>query len=208
MPTASRRGRAAEALRNDERIIQAARSVFGANPGASISEVGQAAGVGMSALYRRYASKEELLTALLDEARLTYEREIDCAQERLAASEDPWAVYSDFLAAIVDANVHFVSAGTPALATIFERRRTQWDKVTDQNRALFTAVRDRGVLRAGAEFADIGVLLQAISAVRGESQTRSRTLRRRTLTIVLDGLRAELPPLTGTAATGVDYRAT
>ena len=58
-------GRRAEAARNDERILESARAVFIADPGAPISAVAEHAGVGVGALYRRYASKEELLRTIL-----------------------------------------------------------------------------------------------------------------------------------------------
>ena len=54
-------GRRAEAARNDERILESARAVFVADPGAPISAVAEHAGVGVGALYRRYESKEDLL---------------------------------------------------------------------------------------------------------------------------------------------------
>ena len=57
-------GRRAQAARNDERILEAAREVFVADPGAPIAAVAERAGVGIGALYRRYASKEELLREL------------------------------------------------------------------------------------------------------------------------------------------------
>jgi AcrR family transcriptional regulator len=57
-------GRRAEAARNDERILAAARAVFLADPSAPIAAVAQRAGVGVGALYRRYASKDHLLQTL------------------------------------------------------------------------------------------------------------------------------------------------
>src|SRR3954454_14948582 len=57
-------GRRAQAARNDELILEAAREVFVANPSAPIADVAKRAGVGISALYRRYPSKEDLLREL------------------------------------------------------------------------------------------------------------------------------------------------
>jgi AcrR family transcriptional regulator len=57
-------GRRAEATRNDQRILDAAREVFVGDPGAPIAAVAKRAGVGIGALYRRCASKEELLQRL------------------------------------------------------------------------------------------------------------------------------------------------
>src|SRR5262249_9440085 len=47
-------GRQAEAARNDQLILDAARAVFIAAPAAPVSEVAKRAGVGIAALYRRY----------------------------------------------------------------------------------------------------------------------------------------------------------
>ena len=65
-------GRRAEAARNDRRILDAARAVFVADPGAPIAAVAEHAGVGISALYRRYASKEELLRRLCGDGLKVY----------------------------------------------------------------------------------------------------------------------------------------
>jgi AcrR family transcriptional regulator len=57
-------GRRGQAARNDGVILDAARDVFLADPKAPIAAVAERAGVGISALYRRYANKEELLRRL------------------------------------------------------------------------------------------------------------------------------------------------
>jgi AcrR family transcriptional regulator len=57
-------GRQAQAARNDQVILDAARAVFVADPTAPIAAVAERAGVGISALYRRYPSKEALLRTL------------------------------------------------------------------------------------------------------------------------------------------------
>src|SRR5215471_7372487 len=90
----SRRGRQAEARRNDLAVLDAARDVFtvhGAD--APISAVAERAGVGMGTLYRRYGSKTELLQRLCV---LAMEQALDAAGEALAAS-DPWAGLSGYI---------------------------------------------------------------------------------------------------------------
>ena len=57
-------GRRAQAAVNDGVILEAARAVFTADPSAPISAVARHAGVGISALYRRYPGKEDLLRKL------------------------------------------------------------------------------------------------------------------------------------------------
>lgn len=192
---------------NDERILDAAKQVFGADPRASMAELGAAAGVGMSALYRRYSSKQALVETIVEEARVLYEREIDVAEDRLEAGDPALDVYADFLLAIVDSNVYYASPGAPPVAAALARGATEWRKITDANRHLFDAIQSAGVLRPGLDFIEVGMLLGAISAVRGSTPDRSRNLRRRALAVVLDGLRAGLAPLPGEPPDAADYRA-
>ena len=81
-------GRRAQAVRNDARILDAARAVFVADPGAPISAVAKRAGVGISALYRRYPSKDELLRQLCADGLRRYIAAVEAA---LTDDGDPWA---------------------------------------------------------------------------------------------------------------------
>ncbi|MEK8229221.1 TetR family transcriptional regulator [Oerskovia sp. M15] len=65
-------GRKAQAARNDEAILAAAREVFVQDPAAPVAAVAKAAGVGISALYRRYPGKEDLLATLCAEGLRTF----------------------------------------------------------------------------------------------------------------------------------------
>ena len=76
-------GRQAEAARNDQRILDSARAVFVADPGAPITAVAKHAGVGISALYTRYGSKEELLRTLCTDGLLIVVSETEAALERV-----------------------------------------------------------------------------------------------------------------------------
>ncbi len=59
-------GRRADARRNDERILEAAKRLLEQSPAASLSDIAAAAGVSRSTLYRRFADRGELI-AKLDE---------------------------------------------------------------------------------------------------------------------------------------------
>src|SRR3954469_13962971 len=91
-------GRRAEAARNDERILAAARDVFIANPLAPIADVAKAAGVGISALYRRYPSKEDLLRQLCADGLRRY---IAAAEAASADEGDLGAAFASFMAGVV-----------------------------------------------------------------------------------------------------------
>src|SRR3954451_10491613 len=99
---ASTAGRAREAARNDETILAAAREVFLEDHRAPISAVAERAGVGISALYRRYAGKEDLLRTICHNGLLVFIAEA----ERAAEEKDPWTAFASFLHSVVEADVH------------------------------------------------------------------------------------------------------
>ena len=58
----------ADAQRNLERILASARALFAERgPGAQMEEIASHAGVGIGTLYRRFPTKEALVTALVRE---------------------------------------------------------------------------------------------------------------------------------------------
>ena len=81
-------GRKAQAARNDTLIVEAARRVFVAEPSAPIAAVAEAAGVGISALYRRYPSKEDLLRKICADGLETYTSIVRGGGRR--PDGDPW----------------------------------------------------------------------------------------------------------------------
>src|SRR3954452_25413476 len=107
-------GRRAEAARNDERILAAARDVFIANPLAPIADVAKGAGVGISALYRRYPSKEALLRELCADGLRRY---MTAAEAAMADEAEPGQVFSSFMQRVVAADA---ASLTQKLAGTFE----------------------------------------------------------------------------------------
>jgi AcrR family transcriptional regulator len=180
-------GRRAEAARNDRRILDAAREVFVADPGTPIALVAARAGVGISALYRRYGSKEELLRRLCAEGQRQYIAEAEAA---LAAEGAPWAAFTTFMRRIVDADTHSLVlrlAGTfaPTDAMYRNGRRAE-----DLNVQLFERTRAAGAIRPDVEAVDIALLFEQLAAVRVADEERTRQLRHRYLALVLDALHA------------------
>ncbi|MDF3143726.1 MULTISPECIES: TetR/AcrR family transcriptional regulator [unclassified Streptomyces] len=58
----------ADAARNSEKILRAARELYAeSGPDASLEEIARRAGVGIATLYRRFPNKEELVRAALDQ---------------------------------------------------------------------------------------------------------------------------------------------
>lgn len=180
-------GRRREAARNDVEILEAAREVFVADPSAPVSAVAARAKVGISALYRRYASKDDLLRELARDGLVRYITELERA---LADDRDAWTVYTDCLTRVLDGGSQALAqrlAGTftptPDLSELAKRAGTLAATVHQQ------AQRD-GALREDVSPADVVLLLETLSAVTVPATDGGQALRRRYLTLLLQALRA------------------
>lgn len=84
------RGLRRDALLNYERILDAAREVFGeSGADACMEEIAARAGVGVGTVYRRFASKDALIDELL---RLAMEQ-LNCDAERALARTDGYGLH-------------------------------------------------------------------------------------------------------------------
>jgi AcrR family transcriptional regulator len=189
----------AQAMRNDTTILAAAARVFIADPHAPISRVAQEAGVGISALYRRYSSKQALLRRLCFDG---LDRYIAEAEATLADDRDPWTVYFSFMQRIVHADTHSIVL---RLAGTFKPGKKLYDraaKAQEINVRVFDRARAAGVFRGDIEVADIALIFEQLAAIRIADPARTHDLRQRYLTLVFDGLRAHhVKPLPGPAPT-------
>jgi len=182
-------GRKAQAARNDETILSAAREVFLADPGAPVSAVAQAAGVGMSALYRRYPSKEDLIRRLCTIGLQTY---IDLAQACVDDDGDPWEAFATFMRRAVDAHTHALTLRLAGTFTPDETLFRMSDHAGTLNIRLFERTQAAGAIRPDVSVADLGLIFEQIAAVAyGASPERTAVLRQRSLALMLEGLRAD-----------------
>ncbi|WP_327085376.1 TetR/AcrR family transcriptional regulator [Nonomuraea sp. NBC_01738] len=200
---ARKAARHAEAERNDQALLAAAKQVLTAEGArASVSAIAARAGVGIASVYRRYRTKDELFQRLCV---LAMEQWIEAAEQGLAM-RDPW-----------DGLVHYVTvalefgggslgslAGTvpvsDEMATAFTRSEELWHELVAKAHAA-------GVLRAEVTDVDISLLIEQLGkpslVAQLEAQDRpdlldaARAARRRVLMIALDGLRPGHPPLAG-----------
>jgi len=180
-------GRRAEAARNDQLILDAAREVFVADPAAPIAAVAKRAGVGIGALYRRYASKEELLRQLCSEG---LQRYIATAEAALADEGDPWAAYAEFMRRIVDADTHSLTLRLAGTFTPTEDLYRDNQMAEELNERLFERTKAAGAIRSDIEVVDIALLFEQLAAVRVADEARTRQLRHRYLALLLDALHA------------------
>jgi AcrR family transcriptional regulator len=194
--TAPLSGRRAEAARNDERILEAARAVFLADPGAPISAVAEHAGVGIGALYRRYAGKDELLQRLAADGMRRYLDEVRAA---LADDSDAWIAFTRFMRRCLDIGAGALTQRLAGSFTATEELNRQGREIYAATHELLERTKAAGALRPDIEVGDLSLLLEQLQGVRIGDAVRASQLRHRYLTVMLDGLHlADAPQLPGT----------
>ncbi len=198
-------GRRAEAARNDERILAAARAVFVADPTAPIAAVAARAGVGIGALYRRYPSKEELLRRLCGDGMAVYIAEAETA---LADAGDPRDAFVLFIRRVLDADTHSLTLRLAGTFTPTELLWREGARCFDLTQRLIDRTRAAGALRADVEVGDLSLLFEQLAAIRLGDDARTSALRHRHLSLALEALRAPgLAPLPGSAMTQAEIGA-
>jgi AcrR family transcriptional regulator len=196
-------GRQAEAARNDQLILDAARAVFVADPAAPVSEVARRAGVGIAALYRRYPSKEDMLRKLSGDGLHRYIAEAEAA---LADDRDPWTAFAAFLTRVMRADTLSLTQQLAGTFTPTEELYRDAARAQDLNVALFERVRAAGAVRPDVVVDDMGWILEMVASVRLRDPARTSQLRERYLALLLDGLRAPDPvTLPGPPPTWADF---
>ncbi len=178
-------GRRAEAARNDQRILDAARAVFVADPGAPIAAVSEHAGVGISALYRRYPSKEELLRRLCGDGLASY---IAAAEEALADDGDPWEGFARFMRRVVDADTHSLTARLAGTFTPTDELNRDAGIAQELNERLVERARAAGAIRDDLDVNDLSMVFEQLASIRLGDEARTRQLRHRYLALLLEAM--------------------
>ena len=178
--------------------------MFLADPAAPIAEVAKRAGVGISALYRRYPSKEELLRVLCSDGQQIYLREV---RRAIDSDGEPWEVYAEYLRRIVAADTHALGNRLAGLFTPTESMFADATAMRQLGERLFNRVKKAGGFRAGLTFIDVGSLLEAIANVRVPDAARTSVLQQRMLAVLLEGIRPGGPALPGKALTWEEQEA-
>jgi AcrR family transcriptional regulator len=154
----------ADAERNRERIIAAARCAFAAEGiEVSMSAVARAAGVGVATLFRRFPTREDLLDAVFADTMRGY---VDAVETALA-DPDPWNGFTGYIHAVCSmqvANRGFADVLTmtfPAAAHLEEQRALAYYGFL----RLIEAAKATGKLRPDFADQDMPVLLMANAGV-------------------------------------------
>jgi len=177
-------GRRGQAIRNDAVILDAARTVFLSDPKAPIAAVAEQAGVGISALYRRYPSKEDLLRRLCHDGLAQFIAEAEAA----AAEPDPGQALTGFLERIVEADVHSLTVHLAGTFTPTPQMNADARRAGALAAALVDRAQAAGQLRPDVVAGDIDLVLEGCAAIRVPDPARTSELRQRHLRLLLDGL--------------------
>ena len=198
------RGRQAEARRNDQRVLDAARtvvSIYGAD--APVSAIAAQAGVGMGSLYRRYGSKADLLRQL---CMMAMTATIEAAEAALA-EPDAWTGLAGYISACVSQGTGTLGA----LAGSIETTPEMW-ATSKRSRALLEQILTRacetGQLRPDVAVLDIAWLIETLGrSGPAKPLDEDVAIKRRLTAIAIDGLRrsAGAGQLPGTPPTASRY---
>lgn len=178
-------GRRAEAARNDGRILASARAVFLDDPGAPIAAVAEHAGVGIGALYRRYASKDALLQRLAADGMQRY---LEVVRAALADEGDPWIAFTRFMRHCIDVGAGALTQRLAGSFAATEELNRQGREIHEATQVLLDRTKAAGALRADVEVGDLSVILEQLQGIRIGDQVRASQLRHRYLSLMLDGL--------------------
>lgn len=144
--------RRADAVRNHERVVAAARELF-AERGLEVTvpEVAERAGVGRATVYRSYATKDDLVLAI---ARESFESLHDRALTVLAA-EDPYHAFVDYVPDLLER----LRRDRGLAAAFLEARLVPAAELVDVIGRLVERARTAGPLRSDAGLRDVRVVL-------------------------------------------------
>jgi AcrR family transcriptional regulator len=186
----------ADAARNAERILRAARAVYGERgPDAPIEAVARRAGVGERTLYRRFPAKADLVRAALDQG---IAEDLTPAIEAARRVDDPLRGLNQLIEAAIG-----LGARERHLLTAAQRAGSLTADISDSlNEALNQLVhrgQQAGVIRADLVTEDIlriiGMLYSVLSTMEPNSDGW-----RRYVALMLDAIstneRQPLPPAT------------
>lgn len=186
--TTGTQGQRADTVRNRRLLLQAATAAF-AEHGmeASMGEIAQRAGLAKGTVFRHFASKDDLLAAIM----LQMLDRLIGAAERLLEADDAAAALGEFMAAGIEelaADRAFCEViGRPSLQ--HSGVRTAIGHLCDAAEALTARAREQGTVRSDITGTDIVLLLGGIHQTAAPLLAEQPQAWRRYLELVLDGLR-------------------
>src|SRR5215203_99134 len=197
----------ADAERNRERVLGAAREVF-AEQGldASTNEIARRAGVGVATLFRRFPTRDDLVGAVFADKMSAYAAAIDDA----LADPDPWHGFCGFIQRVCqmqadDRGFTDVLTMTFPTAKALEEER---DRTAHALAALLDRAKATGRLRADFAHQDVPLILMANAGVVMATRDAAPEAWRRLVGYLIQSFAAEAArPLPEPPTTSQMYRA-
>src|SRR5712664_736479 len=179
----------ADAIRNRERVLEAAKAVFSAGgPEASLEAVARRAGVGIGTLYRHFPTREALVEAV-------YRREVQQLSElaeQLKSEADP----VDALRRWLRSNVEFVATkkGMSAALALAAQANSElmafsYDRLTKAVGALLDRAVEAGEIRSDVGPEDLLRALIGMCYLHDQPGWQASVVR--LLDVFVDGLRVQ-----------------
>ena len=179
-PATVRRPQRADARRNFDALLAAARDAFAENgTEASLEDIARRAGVGIGTLYRNFPTRDDLFKSV-------YVEEIDqlSAVAVAVAELPPWEALAAWLRRFVD-YAATKRAISEALNRETEMFRTCRATMYAAGEPLFVRAREAGEVRPDASFDDVLRMLSGLTSAGFVDDAQ----RERVLTWALDGIR-------------------
>jgi AcrR family transcriptional regulator len=197
----------ADALRNRERIVSAAREMFTEfGPEVPLDEIARRAGVGNATVYRNFPDRDALVREVVCSV---LDRTVRAGQVALAETGDAFGALERFVHASADERI---SALCPMVSSTFDEHHPDLEAARERVERIIEEVMDRakaaGQLRPDVGVGDLMIVVAQLS--RPPAGTACLSVDRfihRHLQLFLDGLRAPAPSvLQGAAVTMEDLR--
>ncbi|MFE6285823.1 TetR/AcrR family transcriptional regulator [Streptomyces sp. NPDC057877] len=198
----------ADALRNRERIVAAAREMFVEHgPDVPLDDIARRAGVGNATVYRNFPDRDSLVREVVCSV---MERTARAAEQALAENGDAFSALERFVHTAADERI---SALCPMISSTFDQHHPDLEAARLRVERLVAEVMDRataaGQLRADVGVGDLMIVVGQLSRPPAglECLSVDRYVHRH-LQLFLDGLRAPArsDDLPGTSMTLEDLR--
>lgn len=185
---APRRPKRADARRNYDKVIAAARAAFGERGAStSLEEIARRAGVGIGTLYRNFPNRQALLEAvyleeLEDLSRVATELEELPPWEALVAWLRRFVAYMATKQALAQELLDYVDREAPFFMSC---RMAMYDA----GAPLLARAQEAGVVRTDVQLPEVIQLVGGIAKIHGAEPEQIE----RILNVALDGLRYQAP---------------
>ena len=197
----------ADALRNRERIVTAAREMFTEfGPYVPLDDIARRAGVGNATVYRHFPDRDALVREVVCSV---LDRTVRAGQAALAEAGDAFAALERFVHASADERI---SALCPMVSSAFDQHHPDLEAARERVERIIEELMDRakaaGQLRHDVGVGDVMIAVAQLSRPpAGTACPSADRFLHRHLQLLLDGLRAPAPSvLPGSPVTMEDLR--